>query len=89
LPLSEQGASFPQDDNWHFLTLTYNPNDYNLKFYLDGEEVYNAQKVWLEEGFDYMEIVQENWNFQLDEIKIYEGVLSSQAIFNTYQQKYY
>ncbi len=89
LPLSGQGASFPQDDNWHFLALTYNPNDYSLKFYLDGEDVYNAKKVWLEESFDYMEIVYENWDFQLDEIKIYEGLLSSQAIYDTYQQKYY
>jgi hypothetical protein len=89
ISLSKQEINIPNDDNWHFLALTYNPNDYNLKFYLDGAEVYSAKKVWLVDNFDHMEIIQENWDFILDEIKIYEGTLSPQLINDTYQQKYY
>lgn len=89
LPLSEQGASLIHDDNWHFLTLVYSASDYSLNFYLDGLEIYQKDMVWLSETFDYMEIVQENYSFDLDEIKIYEGVLGSDFIYSTYQQKYY
>ena len=88
-PLSFYDVSIPYDDNWHYLALTYNASDYSLRFYIDGLEAYSNYEVWLSESFNYMEIIQENWEFILDEINIYEGALSSMSIYDTYQQKYY
>jgi endonuclease YncB( thermonuclease family) len=89
IPLSTYDVSIPYDDNWHYLALTYNASDYSLRFYIDGMEVHSDYKVWLSESFNYMEIIQENWEFILDEINIYEGALNSMSIYDTYQQKYY
>jgi len=89
IPLSSYNAFIEHDDNWHYFVLTYDASNYSLKFYLDGMELYSDYKPWLDRSFDYMEIIQENWEFQLDEIKIYEGSLSEQLIYDTYQQKYY
>ncbi|MCF7795279.1 thermonuclease family protein, partial [Patescibacteria group bacterium] len=89
IKLSNYDIYIPDDDNWHFIALSFDASNYNLKFYLDGIEVYSKYKSWLDTSFNYMEILYENYSFQLDEIKIYEGVLGSELINNSYQQKYY
>lgn len=77
---------FPDDNNWHHLALTYNPDEYLFKFYIDGQKKFERELIKLreEEVINKLEITQENWPISIDELKIYYGTLTDDQILSEY-----
>lgn len=71
-------TSLPDDNKWHHLALTYDPYEYLLKFYVDGQKKFEREFIKLREGevINKLEIAQENWPMSIDELKIYYGTLT-------------
>ncbi len=81
------GLTIPHDDVWHHLALTYNSHDYLLRFYVDGEEKFSSSFIWIEAGKepDRLEIKSENNNSEMDELGVWQGVLTSEEIKEIYE----
>lgn len=90
---------FTLDGKWHHLVGTYAPGDYRL--YLDGQLVLrrtdvsgflDTDELPLTVGtlYDFMQCIRKTkWKGAIDEIRIYNRVLSEQEILNHYELKFH
>jgi hypothetical protein len=80
------GGIFPNDNKWHYLTLTYDSYRYLLSFYIDGEKKMEKPFVKLKSGEEIngIELAQENWPSAIDELKIWSGTLTPAQVLAEY-----
>ncbi len=86
--LGEYGKDyFPQDKNWHHLAITYDSYRYRWRLFFDGElwKEVPVMKLRPETVLDRLIIDSENWSSDIDELKIWSGVLNKEAIFAEYE----
>jgi len=92
-------APYTLDGKWHHLVGTYAPGDYRL--YLDGQLVrrrtdvsglLDTDELPLTVGILYSNMqrpLETKWKGAIDEIRIYNRVLSEQEILNHYELKFH
>jgi hypothetical protein len=82
------GLTLPHDDAWHHVALVYDSYDYQLNFYVDGELKYTISQTWLlDEIIDKLEIYNENWEYEIDELSIWQGALKASQVKQIYQNE--
>ena len=77
----------PVDNKWHHLALTYDSYRYRWRFFFDGElwKEVPAMKLRPEAVLDELVIDTENYPSDIDELKIWSGVLNKDAILAEYE----
>ena len=70
----------PNDNNWHHVVLVYNSKDFKIFFYVDGEKKFETDYVAKDMTVEKIEIKKEGWPYAIDELNIWQGVLTSQQI---------
>ena len=86
--LGEYGKDyFPMDKNWHHLAITYDSYRYRWRFFFDGELWKEVPAMKLRPGtvLDQLVIDTENYPSDIDELKIWSGVLNKEAILAEYE----
>lgn len=86
--LGEYGKEYlPVDNKWHHLALTYDSYRYRWRFFFDGElwKEVPAMKLRPEAVLDELVIDTENYPSDIDELKIWSGVLNKDAILAEYE----
>lgn len=86
--LGEYGKDyFPHDNNWHHLAVTYDSYRYRWRLFFDGElwKEVPFMKLRPETVLNRLIIDSENWSSDIDELKIWKGVLNSEAVLAEYE----
>lgn len=80
------GTIIPNDGEWHYLTMTYNSYNYELRLYVDGVEKASVLQVWFRDGNSpvSLEIKNEIGIVEIDDLGVWEGTLSEQQIQNIF-----
>ncbi|MCX6798222.1 MAG: hypothetical protein NTX66_03370 [Candidatus Falkowbacteria bacterium] len=85
----EEGINriIPYDDAWHHLALTYSARDYLLNFYVDGLLRMSRPYIWIQPGepINKIELIDENYSYDIDELGIWRGTLSALEVKNIYE----
>jgi hypothetical protein len=80
-------VDLPYDDNWHHFVLTYDSYRYQLKMYVDGQEKRSIPFYWIKDGEepDSLLIASQLNSVELDDLGVWEGVLTSGQVAKLYQ----
>lgn len=87
-------SAIPNDSDWHYFSLVFDSSAFEMRFYIDGQEIYSGEAVPLVSGFDKLQMITENYPCNIDDLSIWQGALSQQEIQDYYNsgkshQEYY
>jgi len=82
------GLTVPSDNAWHHLVLVYDSIDNKVNFYVDGELKYSAFHAALpDEAITKMEIYNGNWEYEIDDLSVWQGALKAAQVKTIYQNE--
>ncbi len=78
-------AFLPKDDRWHHVVIVYNSTQHQFYLYIDGSEKIKQDVVWSNPGIISLNISNENFFYDLDEIGVWRGALTKEEIIDLFQ----
>lgn len=78
-------AHLPDDGEWHHVALVYDSYDYELRYYIDGILYPPVSHIWPLLPYDGLFIKEDQYGFYLDDLKIWQGALTSEEVIREYQ----